>query len=102
MARQYGWGVVHLDDFFLQPIQRTPKRMAEPGGNLDRERLIAEVLEPLRAGQQGSYRLFDCRTMALVPGTVPLPRKSWKISKPDGSPKRKPILHISRSRNGAR
>ena len=43
MARQYGWGVVHLDDFFLQPIQRTPQRMAEPGGNLDRERLIAEV-----------------------------------------------------------
>ena len=73
MARQYGWGVVHLDDFFLQPIQRTPQRMAEPGGNLDRERLIAEVLEPLRAGQQGSYRLFDCRTMALAPGTVPLP-----------------------------
>lgn len=67
MARQYGWGVVHLDDFFLQPIQRTPQRMAEPGGNLDRERLIAEVLEPLRAGQQGSYRLFDCRTMALTP-----------------------------------
>lgn len=30
MARQYGWGVVHLDDFFLQPIQRTPQRMAEP------------------------------------------------------------------------
>lgn len=48
--------------------------MAEPGGNLDRERLIAEVLEPLRAGQQGSYRLFDCRTMALAPGTVPLPQ----------------------------
>lgn len=67
MARQYGWGVVHLDDFFLQPIQRTPQRMAEPGGNLNRERLIAEVLEPLRAGQQGSYRLFDCRTMALAP-----------------------------------
>ena len=76
MARQYGWGVVHLDDFFLQPIQRTPQRMAEPGGNLDRERLIAEVLEPLRAGQQGSYRLFDCRTMALAPGTVPLPQTS--------------------------
>ena len=74
MARQYGWGVVHLDDFFLQPIQRTPQRMAEPGGNLDRERLIAEVLEPLRTGQQGSYRLFDCRTMALAPGTVPLPQ----------------------------
>ena len=73
MARQYGWGVVHLDDFFLQPVQRTPQRMAEPGGNLDRERLIAEVLEPLRAGQQGSYRLFDCRTMALAPGCVPLP-----------------------------
>ena len=52
----------------------TIHRMAEPGGNLDRERLIAEVLEPLRAGQQGSYRLFDCRTMALAPGTVPLPQ----------------------------
>ena len=24
--------------------------------------------------QQGNYRLFDCRTMALAPGTVPLPQ----------------------------
>lgn len=74
MSQQYGWGVVHLDDFFLQPVQRTPQRMQEPGGNMDRERLIAEVLEPLHNGRQGSYRLFDCSTMDFAAKTVPLPQ----------------------------
>ena len=30
MARQYGWGVVHLDDFFLPADPAHPQRMAEP------------------------------------------------------------------------
>ena len=35
--------VIHMDDFFLRPQQRTKERLAEAGGNIDRERLLQEV-----------------------------------------------------------
>ena len=73
LAEQYGWGVIHLDDFFLQPSQRTSQRLAEPGGNLDRERLISEVLLPLTRHRPGVYRVFDCRTMGFAAVPRPLP-----------------------------
>lgn len=73
LAEQYGWGVIHLDDFFLQPAQRTSQRLAEPGGNLDRERLISEVLLPLTRHRPGAYRVFDCRTMGFAAVPRPLP-----------------------------
>lgn len=73
LAEQYGWGVIHLDDFFLQPAQRTPQRLAEPGGNLDRERLISEVLLTLTRHRPGVYRVFDCRTMGFAAVPRPLP-----------------------------
>ena len=34
--------VIHMDDFFLQPYQRTPERLAEIGGNVDYERFAKE------------------------------------------------------------
>lgn len=61
----YGAAVFHADDFFLRPEQRTEARYASPGGNLDRERLEAEVLIPVSRGAAGEYRPFDCRTMVL-------------------------------------
>lgn len=73
LAEQHGWGVIHLDDFFLQPAQRTSQRLAEPGGNLDRERLISEVLLPLTRHRPGVYRVFDCRTMGFAAVPRPLP-----------------------------
>lgn len=73
LAEQYGWGVIHLDDFFLQPAQRTSQRLAEPGGNLDRERLISEVLLPLTRHRPGVYRVFDCRTIGFAAVPRPLP-----------------------------
>ena len=60
-----GWGVAHMDEFFLRPEQRTPERYAEPGGNFDRERFLSEVLKPLRAGDAVRYRPFDCAAMQL-------------------------------------
>ena len=38
LSRIYGCTVFHMDEFFLRPEQRTPERLAEPGGNVDRER----------------------------------------------------------------
>ena len=63
----YGCTVFHADDFFLRPEQRTPERLAEVGGNLDRERLLEEVLVPLSKGETVSYRRFDCSEMTVLP-----------------------------------
>ena len=32
--------LLHMDDFYLRPEQRTPMRREEPGGNVDRERFL--------------------------------------------------------------
>lgn len=61
----YDCTVFHMDDFFLRPEQRTPERYAEAGGNVDRERFLAEVLQPLSRGETVKYRKFDCSTMTL-------------------------------------
>ena len=51
---------VHMDDFHMPHARKTPERMAQPGGNSDRERLMAEVLLPWREGRSLTYRPYDC------------------------------------------
>lgn len=65
LERRYGCTVLHMDDFFLRPEQRSVERYAEIGGNVDYERFLAEVLEPLHRGESFSYRPYDCRSCAL-------------------------------------
>lgn len=67
LAKIYDCTVFHTDDFFLQPAQRTPERLAEVGGNMDRERFLMEVLFPHSQGQAVQYRRFDCNTLTLLP-----------------------------------
>lgn len=62
--------VIHVDDFFLQPHQRSAERLAAPGGNMDRERLRDEVLIKLRPGMPLSYSRYDCQTDALCQLTL--------------------------------
>lgn len=71
----YGCTVLHTDDFFLRPEQRTPERYAEVGGNLDRERFLEEVLVPLCKGEPIEYRKFDCSLMKLQPPMEIRPQK---------------------------
>ena len=61
----YDCPVIHMDDFFLPLEKRTPDRLAEPGGNVDYERFLHEVVPALVAGRPVSYRAFDCSVMAL-------------------------------------
>lgn len=71
----YSANVFHADDFFLRPEQRTAQRYAQPGGNLDRERLEAELLRPLRQGETVVYRPFDCHTLSLREAVMAPPRR---------------------------
>ena len=66
--------VFHMDDFFLRPFQRTPERLSEAGGNVDRERFLSEVLIPLKNRQPVSLRRFDCKTMSLCGAVEIVPK----------------------------
>ncbi len=65
LQAQLECNVFHMDDFFLRPEQRTPERLHQPGGNVDFERFLAEVLRPLRDGAPVIYRPYDCCTQQL-------------------------------------
>ena len=65
LSKRYGGAVVHMDDFFLRPEQRTPERFAEAGGNFDRERFMEEVIPYINKRERFSYRIFDCSEMCL-------------------------------------
>lgn len=71
----YHCTVFHMDDFFLRPEQRTPERYAEAGGNIDRERFIDEVLQPLHEDKTIYYRRFDCSTMSVGEGVKVTPER---------------------------
>ena len=67
LQEKFGWSVLHMDHFFLRPEQRTKDRLDMPGGNVDYERFLEEVLLPLKKGaREIAYRPFDCREMALA------------------------------------
>lgn len=73
LAKRYGADVLHMDDYFLQPHQRTPERYAQPGGNVDWERFLAEALLPLSRGESYIRRRFDCGSMTLLEGVTVSP-----------------------------
>ena len=61
-----------MEDIFHPPHQRTPERLATPGGIVDHERFLTEVLLPCRRGKTVHYQPWDCPTQALCP-TVDVP-----------------------------
>lgn len=63
LAKKYACSLFHMDDFFLQPRQRTKERYEQPGGNVDYERFQEEILAHLSDEDGLSYRPFLCRTM---------------------------------------
>ncbi len=62
LSDKFECNVIHTDDFFLSPEKRTPERLSTPGGNIDVERFIIEVMTQLKSGTPFSYRPYDCHT----------------------------------------
>ena len=60
LADVFHASLVHLDDFFLPFEQKTPERLAQPGGNVHYERFNEEVVPNLRSGKPFEYNIFDC------------------------------------------
>ena len=66
-ARQLGCPLVHMDDFFLPPARKTPARLAQPGGNVDWERVRDQVLVPMSRGEPARFSPYCCHTGAYGP-----------------------------------
>lgn len=62
LKQEHSCNVIHADDFFLPPSRRTEERLAAPGGNIDYERILNEVLLPLHGKNDACYRQYDCRS----------------------------------------
>jgi len=67
LSKIYRCPLLHMDDFFLRPEQRTQERLAQPGGNVDRERFERDVLAPLCRGEAASYHPWRCGEGAFAP-----------------------------------
>ena len=74
LARLYDADTLHMDDYFLQPQQRTAERLAQPGGNVDFERFLSDALAPLSEGRPYLAQRYDCRTQTLLAGETRAPR----------------------------
>lgn len=68
LQKKYNCNLIHMDDFFLRPEQRTAKRYSTPGGNVDYERFLEEILIPVSKGESFIYRKFDCKLMKISEG----------------------------------
>ena len=63
--------VFHMDDFFLPPDMRSAERLNTPGGNVNAERFLREVLLPLSRGESVSVVRYSCKEDRLLePETV--------------------------------
>lgn len=60
LHERLGGNLFHMDDFFLQPYQRTTERLSEIGGNVDYERFKKEVTDHLGDTKEFTYGVFDC------------------------------------------
>ena len=75
LKNEFDANLFHMDDFFLQKHQRTEERLAEVGGNVDYERFKEEVLDPLQAGKDVEYRIFDCSALEITESTIMKPKR---------------------------
>ena len=61
--------VISMDDYFLPVTKKTAERLAMPGGNVDYERLKAELTSERYADRLVHSR-FDCQKQTLLPPKV--------------------------------
>lgn len=54
-----------MDDYFLQPHQKTPERLNEIGGNVDYARFKEEILDHINERQGLDFQRFNCCTQSL-------------------------------------
>lgn len=75
LSKEFDCNLFYMDDFFLPPEKRTTERLNEPGGNVDRERFLEEVLIPTAKGEDVFYKVYDCGTKTFKEPVKITPKK---------------------------
>lgn len=65
LKEKFYCNIIPMDHFFLQPSMRTPQRLTQPGGNVDYERFLSDVLIPLTKGGSFYYQPYNCKNQSL-------------------------------------
>jgi uridine kinase len=73
--KYYDCNIFHMDDFFLGPNLKTPKRLKEVGGNVDYVRFKEEILDNLTKDVEFKYQVYNCKIQALDSFTIVKPKK---------------------------
>lgn len=74
LSQLFQANVIHMDDFFLRPEQKTEERQKEPGGNIDYERFLTEVAPNVRKRTPFYYQKYDCQTQTFTQKLKVAPR----------------------------
>ena len=75
LAERYDCNLFHMDDYYLPPEKKTGARLAEAGGNVDRERFKEEILDNIRQGGDFSYKKYDCKSQSYYPPVLVHPKE---------------------------
>lgn len=59
LSEALGIPIIHTDDFVIPHKDKTPERLAIPGGNCDATRLLDEVIRPFMDGKGFWVRKYD-------------------------------------------
>ena len=78
LRQKYGCNVFRTSDYSRIPDELTSEEAAQPGGRLDRERLRTEVIEPLKAGSDVSFRVYSVIAMSYIPA-MPVSAKKLNV-----------------------
>ncbi len=87
LAKMCDCNVIHIDDFFLRPEQRTLLRLSQAGENIDHERFKEEVLLPLCENESFCYKPFSCSTgqlgdeISVTPKRITIVEGSYCLNK---------------------
>ncbi len=65
LKEKYQCNLFHMDDFFLQPKQRTKERLEKAGGNVDYKRFKKEILDHLFDQEGLVYQRYCCSSKLL-------------------------------------
>lgn len=60
LKTKFGAEIYHVDDFFLPLKMKTKKRLKQVGGNIHYERLLKELIIPLKKKKPFFYQKYDC------------------------------------------
>lgn len=75
LAERYDCNLFHMDDYYLPPEKKTEARLAEAGGNVDRERFREEILDNIQQGGDFSYRKYDCKSQTYCTSALIRPKE---------------------------